>query len=136
MNPDKALLLAVLFGLSVGGTVYRFLLPDWFFVLGIATIYTGVTYFYITYEITLLGEHTTFAGTSDKLGHAVGMFGLSISSLAIIEYAAFRTPEVVGVLVWTTGIVMYLLFISTAQSQRRQYPSSLLPNLVKQLSNE
>ena len=120
MELDKPLPLATLFGFSVGGIVYRFLLPDWFFVVGIATVYIGVAYFYITYEIPLFGEHITFPEKPDNIGHAIGLFGLSISPLALVEYAAFRTPQVVGVLVWATGMIMYLLFTSTAQSQRQK----------------
>ncbi len=120
MNPDKSHFLAVLVGLFVGGIVYRFFVPDWFFTVGVTAVYTGITYFYIAYEIPLLGEHATFADGRDKLGHAIGLFGLSISPLALVEYAAFRMPEIVGVLVWVTGMITYLLFISTAQTQRRQ----------------
>ena len=120
MSPNKSRLLAVPCGASVGGIVHEFLLPDWFFAIGIAAVYTGLIHFYATYEIPLLGEHVTFTDRPDRLGHAVGMFGLATTPLALIEYASFRTPETVGVLVWTTGVIAYLLFASSAQSQQRQ----------------
>ncbi|MBB6646547.1 hypothetical protein [Halobellus ruber] len=120
MNPHKSLLVAVLLGAAVGGVVHAFLLPDWFFAAGIATIYAGVVYFYATYGITLLGEHVTFRDGPDRLGHAVGLFGLSTTPLALVEYVSLRTPETVGVLVWTTGTITYLLLVSSARTQRRQ----------------
>jgi len=120
MGPNKSLLLAVLCGASVGGIVHELLLPDWFFATGIAAVYVGLVYFYTTYEVPLLGEHVTFTDRADRLGHAVGVFGLSTTPLALIEYASFRTPETVGVLVWTTGVIAYLLFASSARSQQRQ----------------
>jgi len=120
MNTDKAYSLAVLCGLSAGGIVYGFLLPDWFFALGVGTVYTGIGYFYFAYDIPLLGEHISFTEKPDKLGHAIGLFGVSISPLAVVEYAEFRTPETAGILVWTTGLIAYLLFVSAAQSQQQQ----------------
>lgn len=120
MALDKPLLLAILSGFCIGGTVYRFLLPDWFFAFGITAVYVGVSYFYFAYGRTVLGEHIAFENTRDKFGHAVGLFGLSISPLALVEYAGFQTLEVIGVLVWTTGTIAYLLFASSAQNQRRQ----------------
>lgn len=68
----------------------------------------------------MLGEHIAFEDTRDKFGHAVGLFGLSISLLALVEYTGFQTPKAIGVLVWPTGTIAYLLFASAAQNQRRQ----------------
>jgi hypothetical protein len=117
MSPNRSLVFALLCGLAVGGLVYRFLLPDWFFALGIAAVYAGSVYFYISFDIALLGEHMTFRKQPHRLGHAIGMFGLSISPVALIDYAKLQGPEVAGVLVWTTGVITYLLFVSLAQSQ-------------------
>lgn len=120
MDPNESLLLAAALGASVGGIVRVFLLPDWFFALGIATIYAGAAYFYLTYDVSLLGEHATFSDTPDGLGHAVGVFGLSITPLALVEYASFRNPEIVGVLAWTTGTIAYLLLVSSVRIRKRR----------------
>ncbi|MDQ2074446.1 hypothetical protein RBH20_18065 [Haloarcula sp. H-GB4] len=117
MSPNKSLLFALVCGLAVGSLVYRFLLPDWFFALGIAAVYAGSVYFYVSFDIPLLGEHITFRKQPYRLGHAIGMFGLTISPLALIEYVELQTAEVAGVLVWTTGVIAYLLLVSTAQGQ-------------------
>ncbi|GGM47852.1 hypothetical protein GCM10009006_31290 [Haloarcula argentinensis] len=93
------------------------MLPDWFFALGIAAVYAGSVYFYVSCDIPLLGEQITFRKQPHRLGHAIGIFGLSISPVALIEYVDLQGPEVAGVLVWITGVVAYLLLVSLAQSQ-------------------
>ncbi|WP_277543821.1 hypothetical protein [Haloarcula laminariae] len=120
MSFKKSLPLAVLIGCCIGGGVYRYLLSDWFFVSSIATIYIGVAYFILAYDVTLLSEQFTFYDRYDRLGHAVGVFGLSIGPLALIEYVGLQGSEVVGVLIWSIGIIAYFVLISNAQSQQRQ----------------
>ncbi|MHC3381612.1 hypothetical protein [Haloarcula sp. H-GB5] len=117
MSPTKSLVFALFCGLAVGGLVYRFLLPDWFFALGIAAVYAGSVYFYVSFDIPMLGEQITFRKQPHRLGHAIGIFGLSISPVALIEYVDLQGPEVAGVLVWITGVVAYLFLVSLAQSQ-------------------
>jgi hypothetical protein len=116
----KSLPLAVLIGCCVGGGVYRFLLSDWFFILSIATIYIGIAYFILAYDFALLGEQFTFYDRYDRLAHAVGVFGLSIGPLALIEYVGLQGSEVVGVLIWSIGIIAYFVVISNTRSQQRQ----------------
>jgi hypothetical protein len=116
----KPLPLAVLIGCCVGGGVYQYLLSDWFFVSSIATIYIGIVYFILAYDVKLLSEQFTFDDGYDRLGHAIGIFGLSVGPLALIEYADLQGSEAVGVLMWSIGIIAYFTIISNAQSQRRQ----------------
>ena len=120
MKFNKPLPLAVLIGCCIGGGVHRYLLSDWFFVSSIATVYIGITYFILAYDITLLGEQFMFDNRYDRLGHAVGVFGLSIGPLALIEYVGLQGSEVVGVLMWSIGIIAYFIIISNVQSQPRQ----------------
>ncbi len=117
---NKPLPLAVLIGCCVGGGVYRFLLSDWFFVSSIATIYIGIAYFILAYDFALLGEQFTFYERYDRLGYAVGVFGLSIGPLALIEYVELQESEAVGVLMWSLGMIAYFVIISNARSQQRQ----------------
>ncbi|WP_280586814.1 hypothetical protein [Halorubrum sp. Boch-26] len=102
MEFNKSLLIAVPIGCCIGGAVYRYLLSDWFFVAGITAIDIGIAYFILAYDITLLGEQFTFDDSYDRLGHAIGLFGLSISPLALIESVDFQSAEGVGVFIWTT----------------------------------
>lgn len=115
MGTQKSLLLAVLSGCCIGGVVYRYLLADWFFVMGIIALYIGISYFILTYDITLLGEQLTFEDRYNRLGHAIGIFGLATTPLALIEYVDLQSSEAVGVLVWSTGTIAYLLIASAAQ---------------------
>jgi hypothetical protein len=119
MKFEKSLPLAVLIGCCIGGGVYRYLLSDWFFVSSIVAIYIGIAYFIFAYDTTLLGEQFTFYERDDRLGHAVGVFGLSIGPLALIEYVGLQGSEVVGVLIWSIGIIAYFVLISNARSQQR-----------------
>jgi predicted Zn-dependent protease len=117
MSSHRSLALAVATGLATGGIVYQFLLTDWFFALGVTATYAGVAYFYVAFDVPLSGQYIQFTRRHDKLGHAIGIFGLSISPLALISYAKFQQPEAIGVLVWTTGVIAFLLFASIAHDQ-------------------
>ena len=118
MSPNRSLALAVATGFTIGGVVYQFLLADWFFALGVTATYAGVAYFFVAFDVPLSGQYLRFTDHHDKLGHAVGIFGLSISPLALVSYAQFRRPETIGVLVWTTGVIAFLLFAAIAHEQQ------------------
>ena len=117
MSPNRSLALAVATGLAVGGAVYQFLLTDWFFALGVTATYAGVAYFYVAFDVQVMG-HLQFTSRRDIFGYAVGVFGLSISPLALISYAQFQQPAAIGVLVWTTGVIAFLLFAAIAHEQQ------------------
>ena len=117
---NKSLPIAALIGCCIGGAVYQYLLSDWFFVAGVTAIYTGIAYFILAYDITLLGEQFTFDESYDRLGHAIGVFGLSISPLALIEHVDLQTSGSVSVLIWIFGVIAYFTIVSAAQSQQRQ----------------
>ncbi|MFC6724245.1 hypothetical protein ACFQE1_07630 [Halobium palmae] len=119
MSVDRSLLLGAVFGLLVGGLVYQFLLPDWYPAFGIAAIYAGAAYFYLAFDISLLGSQIEFSDRSDKIGYAVGLFGLSVSPLALGEYSGLRDSAVVGIIVWAMGMLAFLLLATTAAHRGR-----------------
>ncbi|ESS07869.1 MAG: hypothetical protein A07HN63_02374 [uncultured archaeon A07HN63] len=119
MSPNRSLALAVATGLAIGGIVYQFLLTDWFFVQGVTTTYVGLTYFYLAFDVPLLGgQHLQYTDRRDRFGYAIGLFGLSTGSLALTHYAQFSQSETFGVLVWTAGVIAFLLFASIAKDQQ------------------
>jgi hypothetical protein len=122
MPVEKALPLAVGFGALVGGTVYISLLSDWYPALGIAAIYAGASYFYLSADVSLLGTDINFSNRTDKLGYAVGLFGLSVSPLAFGEYAGLRDSTVTVMIVGLIGTIAFLLWSTTAALQ--ESPSS------------
>jgi len=69
--PEVALPVAGLFGVVSGAVVYQFLLPDWFPALATAATYAGAAYFYLAFDIPLLGTHVEFTDRPDRLGYAV-----------------------------------------------------------------
>ncbi|WP_121820326.1 hypothetical protein [Halostella salina] len=113
MSLDRPLPLAVAFGLLVGAFVNWFLLTHWFPALGVAAIYAGAAYFYLAFDLSLLGTQVEFAERRDRVGYAVGLFGLSVSPLAIGEYAGLGESTVYGLVVWVMGVIAFLL-LSTA----------------------
>ncbi|MDS0294985.1 hypothetical protein [Halogeometricum luteum] len=114
MSPERSLPVAVVFGLLAGGLVYLLFLPDWYPAVGIAAIYAGAAYFYLAFDISLLGAQIEFSDRPDKAGYAVGLFGLSVSPLALGEYVGLRDPAVIGIIVWMVGMMAFLLLATTA----------------------
>ena len=114
MSVNRPLPVAAAFGVLVGALVYRFCLPDWYPTLAIAAVYTGTAYFYLAFDISLLGTQVDFDARADKLGYGIGLFGLSVSPLALGEYAGLPESAVVGVVVWLTGMIAFLLVATTA----------------------
>ena len=83
---NRDLPLAVLVGLLVGIGMYWLLVPSWFVAVGTATVYAGAAYFYFAFETSLLGSSIQFDDRVDRFGHAIGLFGLSISPIAFGNY--------------------------------------------------
>jgi hypothetical protein len=122
MPVEKSLPLAVGLGALVGATVYVSLLSDWYPALGIAAIYAGASYFYLSADVSLLGTDINFSSRTDKLGYAVGLFGLSVSPLAFGEYAGLQDSTVTVMIVGLMGTIAFLLWSTTVALQ--ESPSS------------
>ncbi|GAA0666053.1 hypothetical protein ACFQDG_02315 [Natronoarchaeum mannanilyticum] len=114
---DKNLPLAVLCGLLVGLGTYWFLSTNWFIGAGIAAVYAGAGYFYFAYDISLLGSATQFDNPIDKLGYAIGLFGLCVSPMALAQYYGQQGDTTLPFVVLFMGTIAFLLFISEAQRQ-------------------
>jgi len=113
---DRGLAFGVICGLSVGLVGYRFLVADWHLALGVATVYAGAGYFYVAFDGSLLDADVTFETRRDRLGYAVGMFGMSVSPLAFVDY--YREEVAVALLAWMFGVIAFLLLASA--THRRQ----------------
>ncbi len=111
---DRALPLAAVTGLAVGAVVYGGLVAAPFVALGTATVYAGAAYFYLAYDLSLGATAVEFDDRTDKLGYAVGLFGVSVSPLALAgQYGGDRVVFVV----WITGVVAFLLFAPRADDR-------------------
>ena len=55
MSVDRSLPLATAFGLLVGCFAYQFLLSEWYPALATAAVYASTAYFYLAFDISLLG---------------------------------------------------------------------------------
>jgi len=117
MPVDRPLPLATVFGLLVGYLVSQFFLSDWYSALAVGTIYAGVAYFYLAFDIALLGSHVEFNARSDKIGYAIGLFGVSVSPLALGAYTGLQESAVFGIIVWVIGMIAFLVLATTAAQQ-------------------
>ena len=115
---EVALPVAGLFGAVSGAVVYQFLLPDWFPALATAATYAGAAYFYLAFDVPLLGTHVEFTDREHKFGYAVGLFGVSVGPLAVSEYAGLSNSAVAGVVVWQLGLLAFLLLSAAAAHQQ------------------
>ena len=114
---DRNLPFAVLCGLLVGLGIYWFLPSNWFVAAGTAAVYTGAAYFYIAFDIPLLGSAVQFDDRVDKLGYAIGLFGLSVSPIAFAQYYGQQGTTTLPFVILFMGVIAFLLFSSEAQRQ-------------------
>ncbi|MBX0288555.1 hypothetical protein EGH22_19680 [Halomicroarcula sp. F28] len=121
MSVDRSLPLATAFGLLVGCLLYQFLLSDWYPALAMAAVYAGTAYFYFAFDISLLGTQIKFNTRSDKIGYAIGLFGLCVSPLAMAEYTDVQQPVAIGLIVWVIGMFSFLL-LATRAAHRHDLP--------------
>jgi hypothetical protein len=77
-------------------------------------VYAGAAYFYFAFDISLLGTQIGFDTRSDKIGYAIGLFGVCVSLLAIGEYTDVQQPAAIGLIVWVIGMITFLLLAMTA----------------------
>lgn len=114
---DRDLPLAVLCGLLVGFSVYWFLSPDWFVAMGTAAVYAGAGYFYLAFDIPLLGSPIQFDDRIDRFGYAIGLFGLSVSPIAFAQYYGQQGATTLPFVILFMGVIAFLLFTSKARQQ-------------------
>ncbi|MFC7209076.1 hypothetical protein ACFQL3_00810 [Natronoarchaeum sp. GCM10025321] len=114
---DRNLPLAVLCGLVMGLGIYWFLSPDWFVAGGTAAVHAGAGYFYFAFDISLLGSSIQFDDRIDRLGYAIGLFGLCVSPMAFAQYYGQQGATTLPFVILFVGVIAFLLFISEAQRQ-------------------
>lgn len=112
---DRNLPLAVPCGLLVGLGIYWFLVPDWFVVAGTATVYAGAGYFYFAFDMS--GQAMQLDDRMDRLGYAIGLFGLCVSPVALAQYYGQQVATTLPIVISFIGVIAFLLFISKAQQQ-------------------
>jgi len=114
---DRALPVAALFGVSIGLGAYWFLVPNWFVVAGVSAVYAGAAYFYLAFDLSLLGRTARFDDRTHRIGYAVGLFGVSISPIAVAQYYGPGDETVLPLVVVLFGVIAFLDLASKAQRQ-------------------
>ena len=115
MNRD--LPLAVCCGLLIGAGMYWAFVPDGFVAMATAAVYAGTSYFYLAFDVSLLGEAVQFDDRIDRLGYTIGLFGASVSPLAFARYFGQESEAMVPFVIWFMGVIAFLVFVSHARLQ-------------------
>ena len=113
--------LAAVCGLSVATGVYAFLAPDPFVATAVATLYAGASYFYLAFDAALLGSAFEFSDRSDRAGYAIGLFGLSVSPVAVLVYAGNGDASSLPLVILVLGVIAFLTL--AAQANRQTEPA-------------
>lgn len=116
---NRHLPIAVFCGLLVGLGLYWVVVPDWRVALATTAVYAGAGYFYLAFEGSLLDDGIQFEDRADKLGYAIGLFGLSVSPIALTLDSGPRDEATVTVIVLFVGVIAFLLLVSNAQQNDR-----------------
>ncbi|WP_050032743.1 hypothetical protein [Halorubrum halophilum] len=109
--------LAAVCGLSVAVGVYAFLAPDPFVATAIATLYAAASYFYLAFDAALLGSVFEFTDRSERVAYAVGMFGLTVSPLAVWGYSGNSDASSLPLVILVFGVIAFLLLAAQAHRQ-------------------
>jgi len=109
--------LAAVCGLSVAAGVYAFLTPDPFVATAVATLYAGASYFSLAFDATLLGSAFEFTDRPDRVGHAVGLFGLSVSPVAVLVYSGNGGASSLPLVILVLGVIAFLTLVAQAHRQ-------------------
>ncbi|WP_440763330.1 hypothetical protein [Natronorubrum sp. DTA7] len=110
---DRAVLGGLGFGSIVGGALYVAFSSNWFLIAAVIAMYTGWGYFGVRYHRLLLREFPAFDRPIDRLGYAIGLFGVSIGPVAFSQQ--FTTGDIsIELFVGYIGVVGFLLSSSVA----------------------
>ena len=113
--------LAAVCGLSVAAGVYAFVAPDPFVATAVAAMYAGASYFYLAFDAALLGSAFEFTDRTDRVGHALGTFGLSVTPVAVLVYAVNRDASSLPLVILVLGVIAFLTL--AAQANRQTEPA-------------
>ncbi|WP_128904291.1 hypothetical protein [Halorubrum amylolyticum] len=109
--------LAAVCGLSVAVGVYVLLASDPFVATAVATVYAAASYFYLAFDAALLGSAFEFTDRSDRVGYALGMFGLSVSPVAVWAYSGSPGASSLPFVVLFLGTIAFLILAAQADRQ-------------------
>ena len=109
----RAVLAGIAIGAAAGGTLRIAFGSNWFLIAAVVAIYAGWGYFAVRYRRLLWREFPAFDRSADRLGYAIGLFGVSIGSVAFGQrYAAGEAS--IEFLVGYLGVVGFVLASSAA----------------------
>ncbi|QRV13511.1 hypothetical protein JMJ58_11075 [Haloterrigena salifodinae] len=112
---DRTVLAGIAIGATAGGTLRVVLGSNWFLIAAVVAIYAGWAYFAVRYRRLLWSEFPAFDRSVDRLGYAIGLFGVTVGSLAFGQrYAAGGAS--IEFLVGYLGVIGFLHTSSSASA--------------------
>lgn len=114
---NRTLPVALGVGVLVAAAVYGLLVPSWYVAACIGGTYTGVFYFARAYPNVVSKYHTGFNERADAVGSFIGYLGFNLGILSFIDYLNVSTGATVALLVWYTGGVAFILFLTRARHE-------------------
>ena len=113
---NRALPLAGLVGSAVGLASRQWLVGEWPTAVSLAAIYAGAAYFLLAFDVSLSAEAFRFDARVDRVGYAVGLFGVSTAPIAFgLQYAPGGDTVRLSFVVWTLGLVAFFEFAALAR---------------------
>jgi hypothetical protein len=119
---ERALPTALGVGLLVGVAAHELLVSDWFLVLGLASMYASCAYFLLAFDVPLLAAVFDFEERTDRIGYGLGVFGLSVSPLALADHYGEGGTATLVVSLLFVGVIAFFLLASKARQQERRTP--------------
>ncbi|WP_126662361.1 hypothetical protein [Haloterrigena salifodinae] len=112
---DRAVLAGIAIGAAAGGALRVAFGSNWFLITAVVAIYAGWGYFEVRYRRLLWSEFPTFDRSADRLGYAIGLFGVTLGTSAFGQrYAAGGAG--IEFLVGYLGVIGFLLTSSRASA--------------------
>ncbi|MGQ3722273.1 hypothetical protein [Natrialba aegyptia] len=117
----KAISVALGIGLAIGGSLYVVFDSNLFLIAAVVALYTGWGYFAVRYRRVLMREFPQFEQSRDRLGYAIGLFGLSIGPVAFSQQ--FTAGDLsIQLFVGYIGVVGFLHTASAAAVEGKSEP--------------
>lgn len=79
---DRAVPAGLGFGAATGGVLRVAFESNWFLIVPVVALYAGWGYFIVQYRRLFWSEFPAFDRSVDRLGYAIGLFGLCLGSVA------------------------------------------------------
>lgn len=111
---DRSVPLACCGGLLVSIGAYWLFGTGWFVSVATGAAYAAAGYFWLATEASPLVPGVAFENRTDRLAYAVGVFGVSVTPLALADHYVDATTTAVPMISYL-GVIAFLSMASAAR---------------------